>query len=564
MKTRPILAALVLLPALALAAAPPPRIPVAVLPPAADAMNAELALLIQAKASAALGQSGRYADFHLKQLFGMAAEEGLDLASVDSEKSATVAARHLGAQRVVFGRLEGAPGAWVLKITASGGKKAESRTVKLPAGFARAVDEGGFAIAGLVASMDRVVMGLNALEVSPFTSSDEAAKAYAHCHALVVLQPIGIENPTVLREPELAAAVTSCKAAVAADPRFRAAHAALGLALAISGEDKPAVEALSKVNAKQSLDGSEMRAQLKAQARDAGLSWHDETGYEPLYWVARFWLVTRYQSNDAGVAILREAITQHPGFLMARGYLGELLNVLGRHPEALAVWSEFQAIAPASPFVVARVGKAQARMGEHAEAIAKTREAQKLDPESIELKLQLASRHIDAGELAPAIKLLEALTGSGAVRPEALVRLGFAHLGMGALDKAEPVLKKALAAAAEPGAWRTRARANYDLALWAARKGEPAQAEAFLFDSMREGYKPRELDPELKAIAAKSEAEALKAAKSAAPLKPASKLALTALPREASPFAIDASGELDLARPKPPPPQGFEILKFGK
>jgi Flp pilus assembly protein TadD len=353
----------------------------------------------------------------------------------------------------------------------------------------------------------------------------------------LVRQPIGIENPALLREADLAEAISACRAAVTADPAFTSARAALGLALAISGDDKAGIEALGPLKAGE--------------------------GYEPWYWVARFWLVTRFQSNEAGAAVLREAIAKLPGFLMARGYLGELLNVLGQEPEALAAWTDFLSVAPTSPFVIARVGKTLARLGKHAEALEKTREALKLDKESLELQLQLASRLIDANQLAPAIEALTPLAKPATARPEVLVRLGFAHLQLGQLDLAEPPLRRALAAAKEPGEWRVRGRANYDLALWAVKKNAPDKAQAFLLESMREGFKPRQIDAELKALAAKSEADALKAPKPAgAPLAP--KLTLTALPREASPFAVDPSGELDLARPKPPPPQGFEILKFGK
>ena len=110
-----------------------------------------------------------------------------------------------------------------------------------------------------------------------------------------VVLPHGLgktKTVAVIATGDLARAIKACRTAVQADPAFQAAWAALGLALAISGEDAQAVQALIKVRA----DGS----------------------FQPLFWLGRYWLVTRYQSPEAGLKVLRAALEKRPGFLLAR------------------------------------------------------------------------------------------------------------------------------------------------------------------------------------------------------------------------------------------------------
>ena len=69
---------------------------------------------------------------------------------------------------------------------------------------------------------------------------------------------------------------------------------------------------------------------------------------------ARVGLVTRYQSTEAGEAVLKEAIAKEPGFLLARGYLAELLNTEGKHADAAKVWQDYAAGTPNNPFIISR------------------------------------------------------------------------------------------------------------------------------------------------------------------------------------------------------------------
>ena len=498
----------------------------AVFPPAAvDPGGKELALLIQARTSAVLATTERYSDIHLKQILAMASREGLDIEGLEP-KNSDRAARLLGAERLAWGQLERNEKGFRLKAVVSDLKKITRVEVQLGSDLAVAVE----AAAATISHAMLRVEGVTGFKTPPpvSTKSDAAMQAFSHCYATVVRQPMGIENPAVLDAAELEVAITQCKEALTADPKFAPASAALGLAYAIMGNDVEALKALTP---------------LKGADLD-----------QPLYWIARFWEVTRYQSNDAGEALLREAISKRPGFLLARAYLGELLDTLGKHDKAAVAWQEFAAVAPADPYVLGRHAKSLARLGKHDEALELTKKALELEPRSREMRLQLASRFIDAAKVDEALPVLTALSDEPETRGEVLLRLGWAYYLKGSMDLAAPLFEKAIVRAKSPGEWRTRGRAHYDLALIHA-KNAPAKAEAALKASLLTGFKMKDVDPSLQKIAQKIEkAELSKPAK-----KPA---APVVLPREVSLFPIDTFGEVDSAATKPAAPEGFMVVHF--
>jgi hypothetical protein len=82
--------------------------------------------------------------------------------------------------------------------------------------------------------------------------------------------------------------------------------------------------------------------------------------------------------------------------------------------------------------------------------------------------------------------VLKPLAGRPDARAEAVLRLGFAQ----ALAKdpaAKATLERAYATAREPGDWRTRARAKYDLARLALQAGQKEQARALAAEAAKEG-----------------------------------------------------------------------------
>lgn len=501
--------------------APPAPLPIAVLPPATTPVEQPLALVMQLWAMEHGGLDGLVVGPHAKQLLGMASHEGLPLESLGEPAQAAKAAVAVGAEAYVFGTLTRTDKGLTLVATAVRGAKTKKRTAELAPQTHLAVAQGAqvlvdvlFEAAGLPAPKEKV---------APFGANPEAALAAAQGIARVLRQPMGIENPAVLDGPELAKAIADEEKALSLDPDLAPARAALGLAYAILGDDEKALTALKPLDAK--------------------------TADQSLYWIARFWLVTRYQTPADGEVVLREAIARHPDFLLARGYLGELLGALGEHAKAEAAWREYLTLVPKEPFVKARLAKEHARQGKHDEAISTTQQALVHSPQSPELQLQLASRLIDAQKYVEAQKLLEGLAAKPEARGEVLVRLGYVRWLLGKLDEAQAVLQRALDKATSPGEWRTRGRAHYDLALVAAKRGDAEATQASLARAQTEGFKLTKVHPSLEAAAmALDRSEVERTQKKQPPVL----VPKGPLPKEATLFPMDADGAPVLTPPTKP------------
>ncbi|HKA86816.1 MAG TPA: tetratricopeptide repeat protein [Haliangiales bacterium] len=494
---------------------------VVILPPAAAGDGADLALVMQTRAAALLARTGGFQDVHLKQILRVAEHEGLSRAALATADGAAVLARRFGAERAVYATFAKEGDGWVLTAAATGGR-AETKT-KLAAAPARAVQDGAAALARLAA-------GAQVDAGRPATTSDAAVAAYARCYARIVAQPLLVGTPMVLDEAELGQAMEACRAAVAADPRFHDARAALGLALALSGQDADAVQALAQVP--------------------------EDAGYLPLYWLARYWLVTRYQSVDAGATALKKSIERHPYFLLARGYLAQHEHALHHDAAALEAWRAYRTELPGSAFVRGGLSHSLARLGRHDEAIAEARAAVADAPDDREAKLELASRHIDAGHFSEAVAVLAPLATAAGARGETMLRLGFAYARQGDTAQAEKWLREAEDAARRPDEWRTRARARLDRGVLLVKAGRTDEGQALLVAAERGGlkaYMGAQKDAEVQRI--------LRDAEAAQRDKKVMDFTIK-LPNEASPIPFDPSGELDPPRRPPPAPKMFEVLRF--
>jgi tetratricopeptide (TPR) repeat protein len=515
----------------------------AVLPPATsgDPGLAEAALLLQARATQLLGAAG-YPEIYVKQILRMADHEGLALDGIATPEAAVAAARHVGARRAVFGRLgrEGAKLVLEAQLAVENpgrkGEPGERPTVAtagrvrvvLAGGLAAAVDEGGHALARLVASAEGVTLP----SLPRWSASDDAMARYAGCAAILVRQPIGIENPTILMASEIGRAVRLCRGAVEADAQFSDAWAALGLAQAIAGEDADAVRSLLHVR--------------------------DRAGATPLYWLGRYWLLTRYESVEAGLNCLQQAVKERPGFLLARGYIAEHLAAVRRWDAALEAWRAYLAVAPDSAFVRGRISSVLGHLGKHDEAIAAAKEALAADPTAKEAVLELGSRYIDARRFDEAIAVLEPPAARPDASAELLTRLAYAQLEQGALDKAEALLGRAREKATRPQDWRTRGRIFADLARLYLKRGQEALATEQVHAAKR--------DDVLGVLLAQNDAQLTRLANEASK-RPTPAPAVSGprfiKPKELSPFSIDPSGEVDAkTRPYGTPPPSIELLRF--
>lgn len=507
-----------------------PKTPVvAFLPPSSsDANLQQLALLLEARASELVEETNKASEVHLKQTLRVIAEEGLS-GDVGEVANAEALRQAMGADRALSFTLEKAPdGKLVLAGVTVDGKKPKTFSAKLPGTWGAALDFGAAVLARAL------LPGVALPKLSyaqPASTNDEALKALGACYPVVMRQPLSVDTPSIVDRGELERAAASCQKAVELDPKLRFAQAAGALALAISGGDDAAAKSLAALG--------------------------DPDDMLEIYTLARFWLLTRYQSNEAGIAFLTDVVKKHPGELVARSYLGETQFAVGAWKDAEKTFNDYLVIAPSSPWAWGRLSKALARQGRHDEAVVAAKKGFAVSPTSPEARLELGSRLIDAGKLQEAEEILEPLSRLTPARGEHLLRLGWAHWLQSEVDAAQAYFQRALDVATTPGEWRTRGRAHYDVALAEAKKGRKDAAKAALRASMQTGYKLRQLDPSLTPLA--RELERADIAADAGTGKP---LPQNLLPREASLFPLDTFGEPDPKAPKQPPPNGLVLYRF--
>lgn len=515
--------------AVAVSAAPHAPV-VAFLPPSSqDASLQQLALLMEARASELVEASKQVSELHLKQTVRAIQEENFG-GELKDPRYADALRQAVGADRAVSFSLELSGDGLLLSGVMVEGKKPKAFSARLPKAWPAALDAGAPVLARALlagAALPKVTTA------QPASSNEEALKQLGACYPVVLRQPLSVETPTIVDTAELERAATACQRAVELDPTLRFASAAGALAQAILGGDAAATRALAALG--------------------------ETDDMLEIYTLARFWLLTRYQSNEAGIAFLTEVVKKHPHELLARSYLGETQFALGAWTDAEKTFNEYLALAPASPWAWGRVSKALARQGRHDEAVIAAKKGFVISPTSPEARLELGSRLIDAGKAAEAEEILQPLSVLVPARGEHLLRLGWAHWLQGETDAAQAYFQRALDVALAPGEWRTRGRASYDLALVEMKKGRKDAARAALKASMQTGLKLREIDPSLSALVReleRPEASPGPDAGAAGPSRP------SFLPREASLFPVDRFGDPDPKAKKPPPPEGLVLFRF--
>jgi len=390
----------------------------------------------------------------------------------------------------------------------------------LPDDPAKAVRQGGRAVAGAIASLHETALTDN-VPIYPDTNSAEAMLAYLKCYRVIINQPMGLRKSHVINPGLLMRARSECLKAVKADPDFKAAWAALSLIYSLSFSKDDAARALK-------------------QAKDA-------KGFLAYKSIADYWWKTRFAGSKAGAAVLEKAVADFPGALLFRVYLGEHLNITRDYEKALDNWDSYLRMVPKSSYAMAQKGYSLARLAHMNESITLTTQACQLDPDDMELKLELASRLVDAGQLRGAESILLPLSRDERVFGEVLLRLGYVYLLKGQNDKAEQLLNKALKIATGPNEWRTRGRARYDLAIVMARKGRLDDAEKHLLDAEWEGFMFKEVlknNADLQALASRPRLTHLFSQQA----PPHRRLRLST-----TPFPVDYSGQIAPDQKREPP-----------
>jgi len=192
---------------------------------------------------------------------------------------------------------------------------------------------------------------------------------------------------------------------------------------------------------------------------------------------------------DDAAAILKSAISRHPGFLHARGYLGELYNHLGRRREARKAFQDYATVASKQPWVLAQLGYTKSKLGDHIGAIADTLAAVKLLPNSPSLLIELASRYIDARKLTGAQDALEHARQLFPSEARIYVRLGYVYLLQGRDDLVVPTSEKGLSLAQFQDRKRDRAYAHLNIAHALGRQGKLDDAFKHLLKAKQEGIR---------------------------------------------------------------------------
>lgn len=310
-------------------------------------------------------------------------------------------------------------------------------------------------------------------KISPSTQSLDALLTYAHCYQVLVQQSIGIRQPVMLNSRLVDEAIELCEESKKLDRSFEATRAALGLAYALKGNRKQAELHLGSVkNSKKML---------------------------PLYWIGKFWVLSRYYNTEQALEVLEDAIDIYPGFLLARGYLGESLNTMRRSSEALKIFETYLQQVPNQPWVMGQIGYSYAKLRNSDAAIEWTKKGLRTNPQDGVLMLMLASRMVDTNRLEDSVSILRRIINEGNKRGEVYLRLGYSLLLLERYSEAERHFQTALMKSSNANEWRTRGRARYDLAKLWMRMDNPDNAIRQLRMAVREGFRNLryfELDPD--------------------------------------------------------------------
>jgi tetratricopeptide (TPR) repeat protein len=301
--------------------------------------------------------------------------------------------------------------------------------------------------------------------IGPDTRSKDALLEYAACSLSLMAQPLGLRNPIVIDEAVLNQSEELCRDALSHDASFTDPHAELALIAALRGQQSEAEAELVKAKKSKAFNSS--------------------------YWLAKFWVLSRFYDVDLALETLRAAIEAHPGFMLGRGYLGEAYIALGRAEDSAKAFSEYLAAAPRQSWVMGQIGYARAKQRQYEEAIDWTEKGLRTRPGDAELLLQLASRYIDSGRNEEAVTLLKRVVSEGGARGEVHLRLGYAYLKLDRFNEAEREMRTAILKAGGSAEWRTRGRARYNLAQLWLESGSPANAMRQLRMAVKEGFRDR-------------------------------------------------------------------------
>ncbi len=343
-----------------------------------------------------------------------------------------------------------------------------------------------FALEGLAAGLLAKEIGIETLDTTPGafgTLNIYAWRFTTLAQAITTWQSLAPRaadprSPPKLREYQIKQAHHYLEEAVALDATFGEAWAALGVVEALAGRSGPALAAVNTA--------------LEHSQR-----------FHPNAILAASFVRMRQGRVDGAVEVLEQAVAAHPGFLHARGYLGELYSLRGEHQKALDTFDAYHRIAPGQPWVLAQRGYSKSKLGDSAGAIADTEAALAIAPASVNLRIELASRRIDAGLLSAAGDLLRDIIAFNPDLAVAYTRLGYVHLLAGEDAQAIQLTEKAIGYGPSGQRHRDLAYAHLNLARAQGRAGKIDLAFVYLGRALEladVSIKDIETDPKLEGM----------------------------------------------------------------
>ncbi|MEM6532029.1 MAG: tetratricopeptide repeat protein [Myxococcota bacterium] len=384
----------------------------------------------------------------LRQVRAAARNDNIALDSAYVPQNASRLGRQLGAEIIVVGELEGTPEAFDLRLrilTPSGGELLREETLK-------GSEDTLVALEAKLAGRLAVALGASDPDVTVGAFGTRSVAAWRHTTlGLEILSyqsmsPRSAQNGSVLTAVQLNAARKHFEDAIAIDEDYGEAYAGLGMVEILQGQHALARKHLEQCTA----------------------VWGE---HQPTAVLATYYMRLRQERLADAAQVLENAVGQHPGFLHARGYLGELYLQTAEHEKAIAAYGEYIAVAPLQPWALAQRGYARSKAGDTAGAIADTIQAVDLLPQSPMLLIELASRYIDAGKL---IGAEDALQHALELHPEegrVYVRLCYVYLLQRKDETAVPLCEKALTLTEGPDRARDRAYAHLNLGQALGRGG---------------------------------------------------------------------------------------------
>ncbi|MGH7602843.1 MAG: BTAD domain-containing putative transcriptional regulator [Gemmatimonadaceae bacterium] len=250
--------------------------------------------------------------------------------------------------------------------------------------------------------------------------------------------------------------------AIAADPRFARAYAALAMTEGLLPEytDSPPGDALERTRTAASralaLDSTlaEAHTALGVAAvhawewANAESEYKKAIGLDPRFPTAHQWygeLLYQTARLDSSIAETKQAAALDPLAPITAAAVGYSLTVAGRYAEAIAVFKQGIELAPSLGVLHATIAAAYLFSGDSANAVREAETAARLDPELMLRRAQLAYVYAMTGQRSKAAQLVASMEHPAAGRYVSPGALAIAYIGLGEKDKALISLERGVA-----------------------------------------------------------------------------------------------------------------------